>query len=607
MLSATALAPLSPVLEASPAGSGESGDPNLFGTEALALDPHHPRLPDALGGPAQRGAASRQDRAHHSAHHRHPSGGCHAPGQGQAGSGGMHVYRGRGSPTVMDDDGMDVYRSSIEGDTVLLASPHHQPVDDEAMGQPPPLSSTMVDLADTLADAMGVPELSPAASHPSAHPSIASGRQHAHAAASRAGAPSAPLPSPRGHHPPPMPPLPPGAHLSAPSHHQGPPLDAHAHARSSQPSPAGSSCSGGGSACGGSAGGGSAGGSASHLPGSLPSSGTLSPRGGPPLLGSLPSGLMRMAKGVALMSDGEGGGGGKSKSDKEAPNRKEWAAGEDELILEAVRHLGCKWRVIASMLPGRSDDAVRNRWNRLKEPSLLGIHTRDGGTHSSAYRCSKCGQPKKNHRCTWVPPPAWDGADEVRQGGPSAQHGVVKSEHFGGERSGVYGGGEGGGGMCALGGMGSSSMAGGYGGDGGGADATSDAGASDYAKKEKAGALRVGWTKAEDETITASVAELGHKWYQISERLPGRTDHAIRNRWHRLLTMRQDASKIRTHSSTAATAAVEDDVEELLGHDGLASTLAAFQGAMDDSNGPGGDEDVDLDAFINQVEQVDHR
>ena len=39
-----------------------------------------------------------------------------------------------------------------------------------------------------------------------------------------------------------------------------------------------------------------------------------------------------------------------------------------------------------------------------------------------------------------------------------------------------------------------------------------------------------------------SVAELGHKWYQIAERLPGRTDHAIRNRWHRLVTRGTDAA-----------------------------------------------------------------
>ena len=40
----------------------------------------------------------------------------------------------------------------------------------------------------------------------------------------------------------------------------------------------------------------------------------------------------------------------------------------------------------------------------------------------------------------------------------------------------------------------------------------------------------------EDQIIIASVDELGHKWYKIAKRLPGRTEHAIRNRYHRVLT-----------------------------------------------------------------------
>ena len=47
--------------------------------------------------------------------------------------------------------------------------------------------------------------------------------------------------------------------------------------------------------------------------------------------------------------------------------RKEWSSTEDELIRNGVAQLGYKWRVIAAQLPGRSDDAVRNRWSRLQE------------------------------------------------------------------------------------------------------------------------------------------------------------------------------------------------------------------------------------------------
>ena len=53
---------------------------------------------------------------------------------------------------------------------------------------------------------------------------------------------------------------------------------------------------------------------------------------------------------------------------------------------------------------------------------------------------------------------------------------------------------------------------------------------------------RVQWSKFEDATIVHSVAELGHKWYLIAQRLPGRTDHAIRNRYHRLQAMRNDGT-----------------------------------------------------------------
>ena len=54
---------------------------------------------------------------------------------------------------------------------------------------------------------------------------------------------------------------------------------------------------------------------------------------------------------------------------------------------------------------------------------------------------------------------------------------------------------------------------------------------------------RISWTKAEDETILRGVSEMGHKWNKIAERLPGRTDHAIRNRFHRLQTLLEDRQR----------------------------------------------------------------
>ena len=54
------------------------------------------------------------------------------------------------------------------------------------------------------------------------------------------------------------------------------------------------------------------------------------------------------------------------RSSKE-PARKSWLESEDQMIVDSVQAMGFRWRLIAGMLPGRSDDSVRNRWNRLQE------------------------------------------------------------------------------------------------------------------------------------------------------------------------------------------------------------------------------------------------
>ena len=86
------------------------------------------------------------------------------------------------------------------------------------------------------------------------------------------------------------------------------------------------------------------------------------------------------------------------------PERKEWTAAEDETIQSGVATFGCKWRRIAAQLPGRSDDAVRNRWNRLKEardgPPAQGAEGEKAATEGGAAKDR--GKGAKPERMSWT-------------------------------------------------------------------------------------------------------------------------------------------------------------------------------------------------------------
>jgi len=61
----------------------------------------------------------------------------------------------------------------------------------------------------------------------------------------------------------------------------------------------------------------------------------------------------------------------------------------------------------------------------------------------------------------------------------------------------------------------------------------------------------VSWSPGEDAIIVGSVREFGHRWFQIAQRLPHRTDHAIRNRYQRLLKMAEEQPMIATAPDTS--------------------------------------------------------
>lgn len=72
-----------------------------------------------------------------------------------------------------------------------------------------------------------------------------------------------------------------------------------------------------------------------------------------------------------------------------------WSMEEDLFIMDQVEKFGKRWSKIAAQMPGRTDNGVRNRWNRMEKAQNL----RDVRGPRYGYRCRRCGQPKRGHTC----------------------------------------------------------------------------------------------------------------------------------------------------------------------------------------------------------------
>ena len=91
-------------------------------------------------------------------------------------------------------------------------------------------------------------------------------------------------------------------------------------------------------------------------------------------------------------ADATEGGAAAKGSKKDVPM---WTVEEDLLILQLVERHGKRWSKIAAHLPGRTDNGVRNRWNRMERAQVL----RQRRGPDAGYRCRRCGQPKRGHIC----------------------------------------------------------------------------------------------------------------------------------------------------------------------------------------------------------------
>ena len=124
-----------------------------------------------------------------------------------------------------------------------------------------------------------------------------------------------------------------------------------------------------------------------------------------------------------------------SPSGRKGRELQQWRPAEDQLIMEGVARHGTRWAAVAKDMPGRSENAIRNRYHRLKGAERARQAAQSAGVTVGGYRCRKCGVFKRGHVCLETPSSPGGGSPRKRLSGDisadAPQVKVVRISHGG--------------------------------------------------------------------------------------------------------------------------------------------------------------------------------